>query len=146
MPSGKPVTGFADEQGLFADSRTHHEIKINGGVTATLLLMFLAGASGWQSMLIPLPLLWTAIYISTGRSDVFMPLAAAGSLSGGIYYGVVYPAALIGACRGFISEGCENTLPRSQCRGKECGQIFTIQHIRDVVWKEADPPTYHPAM
>jgi glycosyltransferase involved in cell wall biosynthesis len=92
---------------LFADSGTSsREIKINGGVwLATLLLMFLAGASGWQSMLIPLPLLWTAnMYLNR---QLFRAFHAAGGVKfaflAGMYYGVVYPAALwMGAGRGFF--------------------------------------------
>ena len=92
---------------LFADSGTaSREIKINGGVwLATLFLMLLAGASGRLGVLMVLPLLWTAnIYLNR---HLFRAFHAAGGVEfaflAGLYYGVVYPAALwTGAFRGLV--------------------------------------------
>jgi len=91
---------------LFADSGTaSREIKINGGVwLSMLILIIIAEASGRQNMLIPLPLLWMAnLYLNRHLFRAFLAGGGGFAFMAGMYYCVIYPAALwVGACSGSV--------------------------------------------
>ena len=96
-----------ENRDLFADSGTASvELKINGiAWLGTMLLGFLALATGREGFLMPLPLLW-AVDIFVNR-HLFSAFSKAGGalfgFLGGMYYMMVYPAAVwVGVFRGVV--------------------------------------------
>jgi len=104
---------------LFADSGTaSREIKLSGVVwLATVVLAFLSLMSGKREFLMPLPLLWVSgVLVNRHLFEAFYKAGGAFfALMAGMYYVIVYPAAIwMGAVKGAVQYSLQKKMKSGQ--------------------------------